>query len=114
MGENNMEIKKLNKQEYNSLLLHWNKFYVHRSSGFYREFDEESHAINYLRELAEDPNDTYCKLIYATVGNRAFVAVHHYFRDSQRYNAQYYELVDGIDFLHELGLKTITGLCLAF
>ena len=104
----------LTKQQYNSLLLHWNKFAKYLTSGFYREFDEESHAINYLHKLAEDPNDTYCKLTYATVGNRAFVAVHHYYRNSKKYKAQYFELTDGIDFLHELGLKTITGLCLAF
>ena len=109
-----MEIKKLNKQEYHTLLLRWNKFAKYLTSGFYREFDKEEHAINYLSKLAEDPKDTYCKLIYATVGTRAFVAVHHYYSNSGKYFAQYFELTDGIDFLHELGLKTITGLCLAF
>ena len=104
----------LTKQQFNSLMLHWNKFYTHHTSGFFREFDNEEEMINYLKKLAEDPTDTYCKLIYATVGERAFVAVHHYFKDSKRVKTEYYELLGGRDFLYELGLKTITGLCLAF
>ena len=107
-------MEKLTKQQYNSLLLHWNKFARYITSGFYREFDNEEAMINYLKALAEDPTDTYCKLTYATVGNRAFVAVHHFYSKSKKIKAEYFELVDGIDFLYELGLKTITGLCLAF
>lgn len=92
-------MKTLNKEQFETLKAFWEKYSKYNTSGFFRPFKTEKEALEWLYDYATTTKQKFCTLTFATVGLKAFVAVHHVYANSGKIKGEVYELTDGIKLL---------------